>query len=88
MAVAPAPAAVRAPLAPLIDELPEDMRHQLPALNITGAVYAAAPSQRLLLINNQVLPQGSQVAAGVTLEEIQPHSAVFNFHETRFRVKY
>lgn len=84
----PAPAVAHAPLAPLIDELPENLRQQLPALNITGAVYAAAPAQRLLLINNLVLPQGSQVATGVTLEEIQPHSAVFNFHDTRFRMKY
>jgi general secretion pathway protein B len=71
-----------------LDELPEDLRLQLPTLTITGAVYAADPRQRLLLINNLVLPQGSQVATGLVLQEILPHSAVFNFHETRFRVKY
>lgn len=73
---------------PLVDELPEQLRRQLPPLAITGAVYADSPSQRLLLVNNQVLPQGSQLSAELTLIEIQPHSAVFTFHQTRFRVRY
>lgn len=73
---------------PLVDELPEQLRRQLPPLAVTGAVYADNPGQRLLLVNNQVLPQGSRLSAELTLIEIQPHSAVFSFRETRFRVRY
>jgi general secretion pathway protein B len=73
---------------PLLNELPDALRRQLPALSITGAVYADDPKQRLLLVNNQVLPQGSQVAPEVTLEEIHQRSSVFNFRGTRFRLAH
>lgn len=82
-----APEAAPAAL-PLLSELPEALRHQIPALTITGTVYSDDPKQRLLLVNNQVLPQGSTVAAEVTLEEIKPHSSVFTFRGTRFRVAH
>ncbi len=80
--------AARAAPVPSRNELPEELRNQIPALTITGSVYADDPRKRLLLINNQVLPQGSQVAPGVTLEEIQPHTVVFSFQDVRFRVTY
>jgi general secretion pathway protein B len=89
-----APAAAAAPAAsapvalPLLSELPEALRRQIPALAITGTVYSDDPKQRLLLINNQVLPQGSMIAPDVTLEEIRPRSSVFNFRGTRFRVTH
>jgi len=73
---------------PLLSELPEAMRSQIPALTITGTVYSDNPALRLLLVNNQVLPQGSTVAAGVTLEEIRPRSSTFNFRGTRFRLTH
>ena len=86
------PSAASAPPAaaevPLLSELPEDFRRQLPALAITGAVYAQTPAQRLLLVNNQVLNQGSLAAPELTLEEIRPRSSVFNFRGTRFRLAH
>ncbi len=71
---------------PSLSELPEDLRRQLPKLTITGSVFSNTPSQRLLLLNNLVLTPGSQVAPGLTLEEIETRSSVFNFNGTRFRV--
>ena len=79
----PAPAPV-----PLLSELPEATRGQIPPLTITSTVYSDNPALRLLLVNNQVLPQGSTVAAGVTLEEIRPRSSTFSFRGTRFRVAH
>jgi general secretion pathway protein B len=73
---------------PLLSELPEAMRSQIPALTVTGTVYSDNPALRLLLVNNQVLPQGSTVAAGVTLEEIRPRSSTFSFRGTRFRIAH
>jgi general secretion pathway protein B len=98
-AAAPAPLPVPAPstpaaavppgtTAPLLSELPEELRRQIPALNITGAVYSANPAQRLLLVNGQVLPQGSLCAPQLTLEEIHARSSVFSFRGTRFRVAH
>jgi len=78
---APATAAI-----PLLSALPENVRRQIPALVITGSVYSDSPGQRLLLVNNQVLPQGSLVAPEVKLEEIRPKSSVFSFRGSRFQV--
>ena len=72
----------------MLSELPDTLRSQLPKLALTGTVYAEDPAQRLLLVNNQVLPQGSAVAPDLTLEEIKPRHSVFNFRGTRFRVTH
>ena len=85
-AAAPATAALTA--APLLSDLPEDLRRQVPALTITGAVYSENPAQRLLLVNNLVLAQGALAAPEVKLEEIQARSSVFSFRGTRFRVPH
>ncbi len=82
----PAPAAPAA--IPLLSELPDTIRRQLPPLAISGSVYSSNPGQRLLLVNNQVLPQGSQAAPEVTLEEIRPKSAVFSFRGNRFQLAH
>lgn len=79
----PAPPAVRS-----FADLPEDLRRQIPALTITGSVDSKNPANRLLLVNNQVLAQGSLAASEVMLEEIQAKSSVFNFRGTRFRVAH
>lgn len=83
-ASAPAPVVVE----PLLAELPQDLRSQIPKITITGSVYSDSPAQRLLLINNLVLAQGAQVASELTLEEIQRRSSVFSFRGTRFRVMH
>ncbi|CAN5225456.1 hypothetical protein BH10PSE16_BH10PSE16_31090 [soil metagenome] len=82
--VAPAaPASIR-----LLADLPESIRREIPPLTITGSVYSENPGKRMLLVNNQVLSQGSQVAPDVKLEEIESKSAVFSFRGTRFRVTH
>jgi general secretion pathway protein B len=72
---------------PLLSELPDTLRHQIPALNISGAIYSDAPPEWTLIINDQVMGKGSQVAPDVRLEEISASSAVFNFKGQRFRVE-
>jgi general secretion pathway protein B len=73
---------------PLLADLPQELRSQIAKITITGSVYSDSPAQRLLLVNNLVLPQGSQVGPELTLEEIQPRSSVFSFKGTRFRVMH
>lgn len=55
---------------------------------ITGAVYSENPAQRLLLVNGQVLSQGSQVAPDLTVVEIHSNNSEFNFRGTRFRMAH
>ena len=99
--VAPQPVAPPAPAAratdagthtavniPLLSELPQDIRIQIPALTITGAVYSENPAQRLLLLNAQVLSQGSLAAPDVTLERIGATHSEFSFRGTRFRMAH
>lgn len=87
--VAPdAPIAAAPVYVPLLSELPQDLRRGIPALTITGAVYSDNPAQRLLVVNNQVLAQGSLVAPDLRLEEIQSKSSLFIFRGTRFRVAH
>ena len=71
---------------PLLGDLPQELRRLIPPLSITGVVYSENPGQRLLLVNNLVLPQGSLAAPEVNLDEIQPKSSVFSFRGSRFRV--
>lgn len=90
-AVAVAPAAVDTPaptptLAALLSDLPEATRRQIPTMAISGAVYSENPAQRLLLVNGQVLNQGSQVAPDLTVVEIHSNNSEFNFRGTRFRM--
>ena len=64
------------------------MRRQIPPLVITGSVYSKNPDKRLLLVNNQVIAQGTLAAPEVTLEEIQAKSSVFSYQGTRFRLAH
>lgn len=73
---------------PLMKDLPDALRQQIPALAISGAVYSANPAQRLLLVNGQVLSQGQLAAPDVTLEAIHPTTSEFSFRGTRFRMAH
>ena len=73
---------------PLLSEISEDIRRQIPTLTITGAVDSEHPAQRMLLVNGQVLRQGNLVAPELSLEEIRARSSTFSFRGTKFRVAY
>lgn len=73
---------------PLLKDMPEDFRRQLPPLAISGVVYSENPAQRLLLVNGQVLTQGSRVSPELTLDEIQPRASSFTFRGTRFKLSH
>lgn len=74
--------------APLLSELPEATRRGIPALAISGAVYSENPAQRLLLVNGQVLNQGSEVAPDLKVVEIRSNVSEFSFRGTRFRLAH
>jgi general secretion pathway protein B len=86
---APMPAPIRSTTGgiPMLSDLPDTLRRQIPTLNISGAIFSDAPPEWTLIINDQVMGKGSQVAPDVRLEEISASSAVFNFKGQRFRVE-
>lgn len=88
-AAGPAPRTAEAgPAVPLLGDLAEGIRRQIPKLNISGVVYSAIPGQRILIVNNQVVMQGTLAAPEVQLEEIRARSAVFSFRGTWFQVAH
>lgn len=82
---AQAPANARVPG---INELPEDVRRDLPQLVIGGAMYSDTPSSRMLIINSQVFHEGDQPYQGLVLEEIRLKSAVFKYRGYRYAINY
>ena len=89
----PAAAASVAPVAPAPDavrrqDLPENVRQQLPALTVAGATYSENPRYRMVIINGQVVQEGDTAAPGVVLETIRPKEVVLRAQGYRFTEKY
>lgn len=93
---APPPAKVAAPASPpapsasipLLAELPASLRQQLPALTVGGSVYSEDATSRFIMLNGEVVKEGSQPAPGLVVERIEPRSAVLRFKGERFRLPY
>ncbi|MFT3856187.1 MAG: general secretion pathway protein GspB [Aquabacterium sp.] len=73
---------------PSYNELPDDIRREIPLLTIGGAMYSPTPSQRMLIVNSQVFHEGDQPYQGMVLEEIRLKSAVFSYRGHRYSVSY
>ncbi len=73
-----------APVAAPVAGLPADA----PKLTITGGVYSASKSQRMLIVNGSVVAEGADLGSGLTLEEIKPKTAVLRFRGARYTVGY
>jgi general secretion pathway protein B len=57
-------------------------------MSIGGSVYSSQPASRMVIVNGQVLREGSPVAPGVVLEQIDPKSAQFSVRGQRFEVRF
>ncbi len=73
---------------PALAELPEDIRRSVPKLVVSGSVYSGNPTQRILIINGQVLNEGATLAPDLVLESIGTKSAVLSLRGMRFRLDY
>ncbi len=71
-----------------LDQLPANLRAQLPALAFGGSMYSSNPANRSLIINGQIHRENERVAGDLTLLEIRPRGAVFGFKGQRFEVPY
>jgi general secretion pathway protein B len=85
-----APAAAAAPedSLPLVQQLPEQIRSQIPRMSFGGYMYSANPADRLILVDNALRHEGEEVAPGLVLEKLMPKAAVMNFRGIRYRVAY
>lgn len=64
-------------------DLPDSMRAQFPALQVSGVTYSSNPLYRMAIVNGQVLHEGDMAAQGVVLELIEPERVVWKFRDQR-----
>jgi general secretion pathway protein B len=69
-------------------ELPADVQQALPKFSVSGGVYSENVAQRMLVVNGQVFNEGSEIAAGVVLEQIRPRVALLKFRGLRIAQPY
>jgi general secretion pathway protein B len=70
------------------DQLPADVRAELPPLAVGGSMYSTTPANRTLIVDGRLYREGDLVASGLTLEEIRLKSAVFGYKGHRFEVRF
>ena len=68
-----------------IDELPANIRQQIPAMVFSAHVYSSSARQRSLVINDRFMEEGDSVTPELTLFEITPGGAIFDYRGYRFR---
>jgi len=69
-------------------ELPAQLRHEIPALDVGGYLYSPNRAERSIVINKKLLREGEPVAPDLALEEIEPHGVILNYKGTRYRAAY
>jgi general secretion pathway protein B len=88
---APQPAAPSAVAAPSTTAAPSSVAGlppDAPRVAISGGVYSPSPAQRMLIVGGQVFNEGSEIAPGLTIDEIKPRTAVLKFRGARYTVAY
>jgi len=66
------------------DELPESIQQQIPIMEFSAHVYSSNPLHRSIVINGRFMEEGDQFASDVTLSEITPKGAIFDFQGQLF----
>ena len=85
----PAPASPASQAAVVgLQDLPAELRQQLPTFKMSGSIFSPNRANRLLLVDGQVAREGDTVAPGAVLDTIQPRSAIFRFRQYRYEVRY
>lgn len=69
-------------------ELPDEIRRELPALAIGGAMYSDNPANRMLIINGQVFHERDKLAPNLTLVQIKLKAAVLEYRGYRYGISY
>jgi general secretion pathway protein B len=70
------------------EQLPEDLRAQLPPLAVGGSIYSASAAERSLIIDGRIARENDRLTADLTLEQIRPKSAVLRFKGHRFEIVF
>ena len=69
-----------------IKELPSSVRQNLPSFSITALMYSSTPASRMVRVNDQMMYEGQDLTAGVTVDEITKDGVIFKHQKYRFFV--
>ncbi len=72
---------------PQLNDLSAALQTEIPELQFAGHTYSEDPTQRMIIINGQILREGNTIAAGTHLAQITREGVVIDFKGTRFLVK-
>ena len=70
-----------------LEQLPPEVRRDVPKISATGYVYSADTGVRVVNINERSLQEGDELMAGLKLEQIAPDHVLFRFRGYRFRIE-
>lgn len=65
-------------------ELPAAVKRALPSIEL-GGYAVSADGSALVAVNDQLLREGDEVAAGLAVEKILADGVIFRYHQYRFR---
>lgn len=71
---------------PLLATLPFNIRSSLPDMQFSGHVYAAQPSQRMIMINQLILREHEYLTETLQVHEITRSGITFKYGNNYFRV--
>lgn len=86
--VAAGPAASASTRIPTRDELPADIRAQVPKLVVGGSIYSESAASRFLILDGQIFHENDKVMPELVLEQIKLKSAVLRYRNQRFMISY
>ncbi|NNJ97585.1 MAG: general secretion pathway protein GspB [Gammaproteobacteria bacterium] len=66
------------------DELPDYVQQQIPIMEFSAHVYSSNPLHRSIVINGRFMEEGDQFASDLTLSEITPKGAIFDYQGQLF----
>jgi len=69
-----------------LHELPSAIRRDLPAFSVSALLYSSDPDSRMVRINDQMMHEGQDLAAGIKLEEIARDGIILRYQKYRFYV--
>lgn len=68
-----------------MDDLPLQIRQEIPAMTVQLHAYSSNPSERLVYINSIRLLEGGSLMLGLRLEQITPDGMIFSYKGYRFK---
>ncbi len=71
---------------PHFNDLPLQVKNNIPAFTIAGHTYSYQPDQRMLILNNTIVREGQALGNGLRLKEITWNGAILSYNGIVFSV--